>query len=351
MKPTELYKTIAITTFSVMLLFFFINLILYIGISIFDKQIPKGSLHYGKETIKKTYPDMTEKEMMDMLQETWYGPGSEYEQLTQFKRKPQQGQYMNIDKQGFRYVENQCQYPISKDNFNIFVFGGSTTFGYGVADKDTIPSRIQAKIEGSCAYNFGRGSYTNIQDMILFETLVLKEQIPDVVIFINLLNDYFYSELKYTSKLKDYFEGDNKLAYSLSSFPIMRLVNYGYREEVVIRSEEELREITLRYLSNKRMIEAISREYNITPYFVVQPIPNYKYNLSNHIVFQAHPDVLDIQITSKMGYEILEEYRTDDFIWLADMQEGRNENLYVDSVHYTAKFSDEIAEEIVNRIK
>jgi len=32
-----------------------------------------------------------------------------------------------------------------------------------------------------------------------------------------------------------------------------------------------------------------------------------------------------------------------DFLWLGDMQEDRKEPLYLDTVHYTADFSAEIA--------
>ncbi len=40
-----------------------------------------------------------------------------------------------------------------------------------------------------------------------------------------------------------------------------------------------------------------------------------------------------------------------DVLWLADMQENARENLYVDSVHYTAAFSKEIAGRICEFIQ
>jgi hypothetical protein len=36
------------------------------------------------------------------------------------------------------------------------------------------------------------------------------------------------------------------------------------------------------------------------------------------------------------------------FLWLADMQKDKRENLFVDRVHYTAQFSAEIARRIVS---
>ena len=63
-------------------------------------------------------------------------------------------------------------------------------------------------------------------------------------------------------------------------------------------------------------------------------------------------------MNGKLGYEILRgQYDKLDFndrkniIWLADIQENRSENLYVDSDHYNPYFSDEIAEEIAKSIK
>ena len=90
----------------------------------------------------------------------------------------------------------------------------------------------------------------------------------------------------------------------------------------------------------------------------MQPIPLYKYNLSNHIVYNKYPHLLDVSTNGKLGYGILREYYGQlDFndrkniIWLADVQENKSENLYVDSDHYNPAFSDEIAGEIAKSIK
>jgi hypothetical protein len=48
------------------------------------------------------------------------------------------------------------------------------------------------------------------------------------------------------------------------------------------------------------------------------------------------------------GYPLMAESRSEmelgsDFLWLADVQKNKQENLYVDEVHYTALFNKEIA--------
>ena len=42
--------------------------------------------------------------------------------------------------------------------------------------------------------------------------------------------------------------------------------------------------------------------------------------------------------------------RQGNFFWLADIQEARRENLYVDRIHYSAAFSGDIAGEIQRRL-
>ena len=102
----------------------------------------------------------------------------------------------------------------------------------------------------------------------------------------------------------------------------------------------------------------ISKGYNVKAYFIIQPIPTYKYNLSNHIIFKNNTTILDNEVNSFLGYKILEKryhnLRGKDkrnIIWLAEIQINKNENLYVDAVHYNADFSDEIATKTVNIIK
>ena len=41
----------------------------------------------------------------------------------------------------------------------------------------------------------------------------------------------------------------------------------------------------------------------------------------------------------------------DDFLWLADMQRGRRDPLYVDPDHYNAGFSAEIASKIAAHLR
>ena len=69
---------------------------------------------------------------------------------------------MNVHEAGFRVGLHQGPWPPAKDEMRIFMFGGSTLFGYGVRDEETISSQLQQFLAGSTdtkvsVYNFGQG--------------------------------------------------------------------------------------------------------------------------------------------------------------------------------------------------
>src|SRR6185503_15185425 len=101
-----------------------------------------------------------------------------YEAFTQFCERPFHGRFVNVSENGFRVSAQQGPWPPDADNFNIFLFGGSTTFGYGLPDSQTVASYLQDDLAARSSphvrvYNFGRGSYVSEQERVLFEELLL----------------------------------------------------------------------------------------------------------------------------------------------------------------------------------
>ena len=80
-----------------------------------------------------------------------------------------------------------------------------------------------------------------------------------------------------------------------------------------------------------------------------QPIPTYHYDPSRHLFLREGVSVPHRYAAP--GYALMAT-RLDDkrlgrnFLWLADIQQERNEPLYVDQVHYAAGFSKTMAEAI-----
>jgi hypothetical protein len=100
------------------------------------------------------------------------------------------------------------------------------------------------------------------------------------------------------------------------------------------------------------MIEALGAAFGVRTIFVWQPAPSYKYDVSHHLFWVAD----NLGANSQNGYALMDDLHAQgkigpDFLWLADMQQDRHENLYVDRWHYTAAFSKEIAARICNSLR
>jgi hypothetical protein len=80
--------------------------------------------------------------------------------------------------------------------------------------------------------------------------------------------------------------------------------------------------------------------------------PGYGYDLAHHIMLNPLYG-LGGHERSRFGYLLMAARRGelgDDVPWLADMQRDRTEPLYMDAVHDTAPFCDDIAAAIAERI-
>lgn len=321
---------------------------------------------YGDERLRAIYPDLTDEQISELLDETWSRPYV-YEPFTQFSERPIAGKYVNVDKNGFRHSTNQGPWPPDPSSYNVFLFGGSTTFNYGIRDEETIASHLQKLLSDQLRtdvrlYNFGRGYYFSTQELILFEKLLGSGAVPKLAIFIDGLNDFYYAtdEPKFTERLYRVLEGDESepRPSAFEKLPVWRAalwlegrVTGNRRQEAVVPKIENyddaevIANVIARYRRNKKMIEAVASAFEVRAIFAWQPGPTYKYDLRDHLFgdrgFGAHT-------YSKYGYPKVAQLAKDNawgenFLWCADIQEGRKEALYVDLMHYSAKLSEDLA--------
>ena len=349
------YISIAVILLSTFILFLILNLLILGAFTIhglFNADSDPHNIEYRMQV----YPNWTKEELQNLLKSTWSRPYL-YEPYTQFKERPFNSKWVNVDSNGFREVKNQAPWPPTEDAFNIFVFGGSTTFGYGVADSETIASQIQEKLDYQSTskgkisvYNFGRGVYFSSQERILFEKLISEGKIPDMAIFIDGINDFYHSkdhQPLYTARFERYIaKKDYSCLLELSShLPLGKLINYfkgkikktvNTNEKITNYSDEDtLKETINLWLKNKKLIESVSEGFGIKTLFVIQPTPTYKYNLSYHLFISENDlDRIGDHQCSIMGYELLNEryeelppQEKDNILWLADIQENREEPL------------------------
>ena len=340
--------------------------------------------------------DIAKEDWPDFVREYRKGEtGSHvYNDFVEFKQPPCRGRFINVDAAGFRHGREQGPWPISRDFFNIFFFGGSTTLNVG-PDWTCIPSYLQDELNSRNVarkqvrvYNFGRGSYFSTQERILLQQLLLAKAVPDMVIFMDEINDFYFFHGRPATYgfFQQMFEDYNRENYEqlksrtaarpkwakfkefILSLPLARALERiadawakrGAGAEQVLYKPMPMEHAVLvgsmeRYLENKRQIETICRERGIVSVFVWQPTPAYKYDLAYHITLNRHYG-LGGHERSGQGYTLMEQTHKIElanepsFIWLADIQEQQRRPLYLDNMHYTSAFSRLIAQRIADAL-
>ncbi|OGI18279.1 MAG: hypothetical protein A3B68_04385 [Candidatus Melainabacteria bacterium RIFCSPHIGHO2_02_FULL_34_12] len=344
-KARNFYKSFALVLLNIISLFVFVCML--VSLISFSKDFLsyKEQIFKQKNILHEIYPDLNNSQIKKVLHETW-SRGFSYEPYTQFKESPYKGQFLNVSEHGFRHIKNQGPWPPLNSNFNIFIFGGSATFNYGLPDNQTIASCLQELLrknknkENICVYNFARGFYYSTQERILFQKLLSENQAPDLAVFIDGFNEFYFikDEPLYTEELK-YFLGGN-LDKLLQGIFTTNKVQPKYDDPDI------LNQITSRYLINKKLIEATADAFSVKTLFVWQPVPTYKYNLKYYKF--ANGDFGRFTY-SRYGYEVMDKIKNKlgaNFFWLADIQKDINKPVYIDVDHYSSEMSRLIAKKI-----
>ena len=390
MKPTtaqhlqrarKCYRACALHLLNTLLVLVFLNGALFLVFVAKDYLDNRGTAnpvaeHYGDDPLALVYPDLTEQQRNALLQETW-SRSYAYEPFTQFKERPYHGAYVNVSAFGFRVSRNQGPWPPARDTFNIFLFGGSTTFGYGVPDGQTIASHLQDYLTATGRsdirfYNFGRGHYYSTQERILYEQLLTCGHVPDMAIFVDGLNDFYFvrDQALFTDRFNELFAdltAPPRLPRFILQLPMARAVQAARRrldklgadrvpnsaQAAVAADELEwlyndapvLERVINTYLANKKLIEAVSAAHKVEAVFVWQPVPTYNFEDSRHPFAGGG---YGTHTYSRYGYERMRTLVDADsvggsFLWLADIHPDLKGHAYVDKFHYSGTFSKLLA--------
>ena len=135
-----------------------------------------------------------EEELLDLREE--------FVSYVHFRRREASGDFVNLSGDGYRHVRDQGPWPPSSGNFNVFFFGGSTSYHPG-PDWASVPSQLQELLNAAGGfdqpvkvYNFGQGAYQSTQERVLLSLLLRDGHRPDAVIFLDGLNDFCFYDGK-----------------------------------------------------------------------------------------------------------------------------------------------------------
>ena len=290
-----------------------------------------------------------------------------YRPFVEYTSGPVDGQFVNVTEQGLRCnVNGSTDCAVRGGRDEIWVFGGSTTFGYGVKNDETIPAYMDQMTPGYRVLNFGVASYYSTIERILFLNLLTQFEPPAAVVFIDGLNDFYYNKVPdvsgFSDELANTFElpdGARTLARLTATLRQSRLITLvlnafapdAERAPVLLRDDAALARVIARLEANMAVRSAAAERLGIQIVNVLQPVPLYGPGHSTSLV---KADLLNLgeHVNSGRGYELIHEnaelLADPTLLNLAEF--GSDGQMYVDTVHYHPDFSKMIAERILSRL-
>lgn len=316
--------------------------------------------------VLKNYLDsgLNDADVKQLLIETTPNQGWRYEEILGFTETPRSGQFVNVSPLGFR--RNNSTIP--KDslittnpakNDLIYFFGGSTTFGYGVSDNQTIPSQLEKLRPGTQVINFGRGYYYSEQENLLLDRLLNNGAAkPKVAIFLDGLNEGCTIST-YKNQLQELFARSSSVDYSWRGDEILKpyvyssnklLSKLGLDKDNVGRDIKEqtcsnlgLSPIPIRevFSTNIKSREAICKKHGLPCLTFLQPLPGVNAQ-HNHI----NPTFKESLEKKYLLIAPTTTRRTDGLIDISESLSGLQKHAFIDDVHYSPEANAIIANEI-----
>ena len=222
---------------------------------------------------------------------------SRWEPYVYWKRKPFTGEYIHVDQNGSRKTITKS-HPLSgnQPQINLFFLGGSSMWGSGVRDANTIPSltgnELTIKGFNPRISNFGESGYVSSQEVAKLIIELKNGNIPDIVVFYDGANDIFSSlqsgkagfpqnennRVKEFNTLKEKKKSFLVFFQSLRSLATVKFINRQFGGGQVVFQElqeselQDLAQSTVYYYNeNIRLVNALAKEYGFQAVFYWQP--------------------------------------------------------------------------------
>lgn len=292
---------------------------------------------YPDVDFTRFYPGMKDADI-DRVQRECFATRFVYEPHVQFKPRAGELRHVAIAPGGYREGAEKHPWPPAEEDFVVFVFGGSTTFGYGLPNGQTLVAELEAVLRtraGAASvrcYNFGRGFYDSTQERILFAQLLQAGHVPDVAVFVDGLNDFFFPEPDpiLTPELARFMAPDLPERVAAGPLPPAAIVS--------------------RLVANHRMVTALGKTFGVATLIVAQPVPFYAFDATA----ETYPFGTDAKEFAAIatGYALWRGrwQESGPVLWLAEMFDRADSPVYLDQVHYTRAACRRIAERIATSV-
>ena len=320
-----------------------------------------------------------------------------YEPYTIWDRRYYPSDLISIDFGGFRRTTNNSE---AEDALRVWVFGGSTAWGEGAPDDETIPSHLAGLMNvwgiDTTVRNLGERGYVSTQEVVFLYRELQAGKRPDVVVFYDGINDAAaasnWPEVPGSHvslhRIRERFqfgevpsERRREFVRSLGIYRATRIVldRLEARERLArLEQDDADMDISPRFLdanfrflgnqavdvwlANLELVMALSNEFGFTSMFVLQP-SLWTYGKPLHVserrILAEHLErraMTHIMATRAEMSSILAERRSDGTMPsnvhdLADVFSTVEEPVYIDYVHTAGPGYRIVAEALFERLK
>lgn len=323
------------------------------------------------DDLRRLYDSEDAVRLRALLKEGAHVFESVYEPFVEYRTKPFAGTYYTFRSDGSRSngpaaAERPAEGP------QVFVFGGSTVLGAGLADDETIAARMEQAFAAAGrpevrVTNFAAAGYTSTQERLLLEKLLIEGRRPDVAVFIDGEEDFFqcnaadrtaWSRRLAAAGAKDR-DAEDVESERLHLVELFR--HLGGDKSVLVRDEgrfcetdSDLDVVIDRLDANRRMIDALAERWGFKAVFVQQPVPVWNYD-NRKRPLPVSEEMLGHHVNAAKGYHRLSERRAagrlwdKGLVWLAEAEPAEG-NAYIDVVHYSPRFAALIGERLAGII-
>lgn len=163
----------------------------YVAITTYDRFAPAFMATKLSEAVKSNYAHMTSEDRDELLWATAavrFG----YAPVVGFLHEPTTSRFVNIDEHGIR--SNGTRRDIASMQDAVWFFGGSTAFGEGIADDETIPAQLEGVI-GRPVVNLGVRGYSSTEENLLLNHYLRVGYRPSMAVFLDGINETCEPEL------------------------------------------------------------------------------------------------------------------------------------------------------------
>jgi hypothetical protein len=312
---------------------------------------------------------LNEKESLILYLETWQKQRLfEYEQFTGHIDSPRKNfKYVNFTKLNGRKIKNKNICDV-----RFFFYGGETTFGYNVTDKQTFSSYFSDILNNEfpnknyCVFNFGRKGYFSTQENILFQQHLLKKRFQpgDFIFFVdganeggnkNVIGSLFLEDIyiHFHQKYWDIYKHTFPIFFS--SLPIIQFVE-RLQQKIKKNNNPQLQNVS-ENINNEMLLSvfqnnidiriSICKRFVLNCYTFLQPLAGihgiYFDNIPKNIAVETRPKGNERKKNQKK-YSILK--KAENFIDITDSLNNEKKLSYVDGINYSPPGNKSIAKYI-----